>query len=239
MVYTRKMIVFSNLDDDAVLDLIPMHEIIMIRDMTVIFGADVDDDDSVSNDLQEEDEGENDEAHGADSNKNVLQIETSPEGYNSGRPYQIQAATGQDFRALLEDFTKLSLAAREEAEAKSRFRKLQDKVGKVFNSDFTQRFLAILIFAVSKPQACSVMHLQIPPLTRHVPAQNFFINVSEAQIANSLTGEEAERWGTLFDRLNLTFTCLFTLELLVNMFVHWFSEFWSHGHAPTRSDARL
>ena len=34
---------------------------------------------------------------------NVLQIETKADGYNSGRPYQIQAMTGQDFSALMED----------------------------------------------------------------------------------------------------------------------------------------
>ena len=148
IVYTKKIIAFSNLNDDAVLDVIPMHEVLMVRDMTIFNGIEKEDE-SEFNDLEEEEEEEENNEEASESNKNVFQIETSPEGYNSGRPYQIQASSGQNFRAILEDLTKLSVAAREEAEAKSKFRKIQDKVGKIFNSDVVQRILAIMIFAVS------------------------------------------------------------------------------------------
>ena len=59
--------------------------------------------------------------------------------------------------------------------------------------------------------------------------QNFFINVAEAQFSNTLSDADSERWSAIFDKLNLFFTVLFTTELLVNMFVHWFSAFWSYG----------
>ena len=88
IVYTKKLIAFSNPDDASQ------------------FNAE-----SVEN---EEASAEG----GAAAIGNVLMIETKPEGYNSGRPYEIRAKTGQDFRALLQDATKLSNTAREQAGAR-------------------------------------------------------------------------------------------------------------------------
>ena len=120
----------------------------MIRDMSV-FDDFPDEESEFDNENEEitssvEDEGRT---------KNVLQIETTPEGYNSGRPYQIQAKNGQDFRTLIEDLTRLSTIAREEAEKKSKFKKLQMRVGKVFNSNLVQQFFALMIFGVRKRPA--------------------------------------------------------------------------------------
>ncbi len=131
------------MNDDAVIDIIPLHEVLMIRDMS--FYNEIADDGSEFNVTATSDE----EKSTAESNKNQFQIETSPQGYNSGRVYLIEVNSAQRFRVLLEDLTKLSTTAREEAEAKSRFKKTQDKVGKVFNSDIVQRILAIMIFGVN------------------------------------------------------------------------------------------
>jgi hypothetical protein len=143
-VLTKKLAAFSNVNDDVVIDMIPLHEIASVRDMTIQHEiAEMDESDgneSASND---------DSSEMNDNIKNVLQIETSPIGYNSGRVYQIRAALAEIFSPLLESLVKLSSAAREEAEKKSRFRKSQDRVGRVFNSDTMQRVLAALIFAVS------------------------------------------------------------------------------------------
>ena len=35
------------------------------------------------------------------------------------------------------------------------------------------------------------------------------------------------------DKLNLGLTLLFTLELIINLFAHWFLEFWESGCAPS------
>ena len=140
--YTKKIIAFSNMNDDAVIDVIPLHEVVMIRDMSLL--NDIADDGSEFNGTATSD-GES-----AESSKNQFQIETSPQGYNSGRAYQVEANSAQNFRILLEDLAKLSAAAREEAEAKSKFKKTQERVGKVFNSDIVQRILAIMIFGVGE-----------------------------------------------------------------------------------------
>ncbi len=142
IVFTRKIIAFSNVNDDAVIDVIPLHEVVMIRDLSLF--NEIADNGSEFNGTANSDE------ESAESNKNQFQIETSPQGYNSGRTYQIESESPQNFRILVEDLTKLSAVAREEAEAKSRFKKTQERVGKVFNSDIIQRILAIMIFGVGK-----------------------------------------------------------------------------------------
>ena len=138
VVYTKKIIALCNANDDDILDIIPLREIIVIRDMSNL--------DAIADDASQFNDGS---VENGETEANILQIETQADGYNSGRPYQIQAKTGQDFRALMEDLVKLSTLAREEAEAKSRFKKLRDRVGRVYNSNASQRFFAFMIVAVS------------------------------------------------------------------------------------------
>ena len=122
--------------------MIPMSEILMIRDMSVF--DEIPEEESESN-LENEDEHS---VENEGKTKNVLQIETTPDGYNSGRPYQIKAKSNQDFRALFEDLTKLSATARDEAEKKSKFKKLQGRMGKLFNAKPVQQFFALMILGV-------------------------------------------------------------------------------------------
>jgi hypothetical protein len=56
--------------------------------------------------------------------------------------------------------------------------------------------------------------------------QNFFVNVVESQIGNTL---DESQWSATFDLLNLAFTALFTAELCVNLFVNWFIPFVQNG----------
>lgn len=140
IVFTKKIIAFANVNDDGVLDIVPLHEVKHVRDT------------SLQNEIMAEDDSQFDGSSENDNDdtvkKNVFEIETIPEGYNSGRVYQIQAASAHDFRTLLNSLTNLSNTAREDAEAKSRFKKSQQRVGKVFNSNIIQRALAVLVFAV-------------------------------------------------------------------------------------------
>ena len=140
LVFNKKVIAFANVNDDSVLDLVPLREVKNVRDTTLQNEIMADEDSefdgtSVSNE------------DGPDA-KNMFEIETNPEGYNSGRVYQIKAMSAQDFRSIFDNLTKLANTAREEAEAKSRFKKSQQRVGKVFNSNIIQRVLAVLVFGV-------------------------------------------------------------------------------------------
>ena len=139
--FTKKIIAFSNVNDDSVLDIVPLHEVINVRDTTL--------QNEIMGDADSEFDGTSDSDADETIKKNIFEIETNPEGYNSGRVYQIQAASAHDFRKIFNDLTKLASTAREEAEAKSRFKKSQQRVGKVFNSNIVQGALAILVCAVS------------------------------------------------------------------------------------------
>ncbi len=151
IVFTKKIITFSNVSDDSIIDIIPLHDITCIRDTSILAEISADDISELNGTAGSSDDNT------AISSKNVFEIETSPAGYNSGRKYQIKAKSNLEFRAIHGDLTKLSTTAREEAEAKSKFKKSQDRVGKIYNSNPVQRFLAILIFAVRKrlPRKCS------------------------------------------------------------------------------------
>ncbi len=138
--FTRKIIAFANANDDGVLDIVPLNEVRRIRDTSLENEIIADDDSDINGTVSSNNEGA--------GMRTTFEIETDPVGYNSGRVYKIQAASAQDFRTIFDNLTNLSTAARDEAEAKSRFEKSQQQVGKFFNSKFLQRILVILIFGV-------------------------------------------------------------------------------------------
>ncbi len=62
--------------------------------------------------------------------------------------------------------------------------------------------------------------------------QNFCTSVVEAQLSTeSLVNADGTLTPTkrLLDNLNAAFTAIFTVELLANMFSHWFTEFFSNS----------
>jgi hypothetical protein len=136
MVLTNKLLIFGRLNSSDVIDVVPLKEIVVVKDVTKGLNVDVDMD-FVDNQNRET------------STRVVLQIETIPEGYNSGRIYRIRFKTPRDFDATIILITRLAATARERAEAKTRFRKSQDSVNRIFSSNLLQRFLAILIAAVT------------------------------------------------------------------------------------------
>ena len=78
IVYTKKVIAFANLNDDEVLDVVP------VRDLSIL--GEIADDESQYNAESVENGETSTSAENDDSNtKNVLQIETVQDGYNSGR----------------------------------------------------------------------------------------------------------------------------------------------------------
>jgi hypothetical protein len=136
MVYTKRLIAFARNGKQDVIDIIPLDEIISLKDMAVK------NDQVTGND--DEEEGISDV---------MVQLETRPDGYNSGRTYQIRSKSTKNVADILHDLCTLSKSAKERAAAKSKFRTMQGKVANIFNSDFVQRVLAFLIFAV-----CCILH---------------------------------------------------------------------------------
>jgi hypothetical protein len=144
LTFTKATILISQGDD--VLDAVPLHEVMRIRDLstskkTEYASSEVEDDE----DFQEQSEQDLDDSK---RRATTLQIETAPEGYNSGRVYQVRAKNSQELRSIVTDLSRLSAIAIETAQAKSRMKKIQDSVARFIDSDWVQRFLACMIFAV-------------------------------------------------------------------------------------------
>ena len=72
-------------------------------------------------------------------------------------------------------------------------------------------------------------------MPRSIPSfpyrQNFCSNVLQLQFADQLTGIDGgpNGAGRALDTLDRFFTGVFAVELALNMFALWFSDFWSDG----------
>jgi hypothetical protein len=129
-VFTREVIVIAQPNLDVAMDAIPMHEVDTIIEM---------------NDSQEL-EGSKEESFA------YVKIETTPQGYNSGRPYELRGSE-KDVRQLASQISGLAKAARERAAKLSKFQKLQRRIANVFDSRSMQCFFACVIGMVSLPSA--------------------------------------------------------------------------------------
>jgi hypothetical protein len=142
MVFTRKVLAFSRVNDDEVVDNIKLQEVKNIssnsaRGQTKVLAPESDNSESNLNTKSE-------------SAKSFFQIETSEDGYNAGRTYKIQMKNEKDFGPVVDILTQLCETARDKAVAKSKFKQSQDRVSRVFDSDSVQGFFTIMIFMVKK-----------------------------------------------------------------------------------------
>ncbi len=153
MIFTSKYVMFARQKTDAVIDVIPLHEISYLGERTRAGTIEKENRNS-STDMNDDEEA-NDIDSIAGFTKLMFAINTVPDGYNSGRHYKIRATSSQNLRAIVRDLSFLCRAAADKAAAKSRLRKIQDKVSNLFNSSWTQRTLALVIFAVlpARPNA--------------------------------------------------------------------------------------
>jgi hypothetical protein len=117
---------FAHLNEDSVIDKIPLAEVQLVREM-------------------DNGDGEDKEA----KHSNDLMIETHPEGYNSGRTYYLQASSRDDCQDIVRILSKSCSAAHEKAHARTIFAQAQRRVGKVYKSTLFQGLFAALIIAVS------------------------------------------------------------------------------------------
>jgi hypothetical protein len=136
MVFTSQLLVFTRVGHDELVDIIPLKDILAVNGSeTEELGTDpykffIDDQDA------------------ADDFQPALEIMTMEDGYNSGRAYKIRVVSEKDRRAIIEDLSRFSAREREKAVAKSKFKKSQQKLAVLVNSNWVQRILAIFIVAV-------------------------------------------------------------------------------------------
>ena len=115
---------FAQLNDDKVIDQIPLAEISQVKEMIA---------DSVNDESKDE---------------NQLMIETHPEGYNSGRTYYLQAESKASCQDIIKKLSKYKKAAYHREHAQSSFRQAQLRALKIYRSTFFQRFIGLLIISV-------------------------------------------------------------------------------------------
>jgi hypothetical protein len=140
MVFTKNTLAFSRANDDEVVDVVKLHEVQCIKDNFAQDG------------YMNLASGNEDSKISATKNefaKKSFQIETTEEGYNAGRIYVIQMKSEKDFGAVVEDLTRLHKIARDKAEARTKFKRIQDRVSKIFDSNSVQRFFSLMIFTVN------------------------------------------------------------------------------------------
>jgi hypothetical protein len=117
----------AQLNEDSVIDQIPLAEVQLVREMDNM-------------------DGEDKEANVS----NNLMIETHPEGYNSGRTYYFQANSKASCQEIVRKLSQYCTAAHERAHTRTVFAQAQRQVDKVYRSPLFQGFFAFLIIAVSR-----------------------------------------------------------------------------------------
>jgi hypothetical protein len=80
---------------------------------------------------------------------NAFQIATIPNGYNSGRSYYLQAESSDLEHQVMTQLRTLATIARKKAEARSSFRKSQDRARAIYTAKPFQIGASLLIVAVN------------------------------------------------------------------------------------------
>ncbi len=80
---------------------------------------------------------------------NSMMVSTQLDGYNSGRQYRFQSDSQDACVFLVSQLRKLSTEARKREAGKTRFRKSQERLGRLINSIPFQAMLTAIILAVS------------------------------------------------------------------------------------------
>jgi hypothetical protein len=140
MVIGHDMIYFTFLGDDAIVDCIPLAEILVVKKM----GSD-----SSADQPQHTKSILGDQHLSSNIFIRALRIETSPEGYNSGRTYHIQVSSDSEFSRLATSLVAYMQDAKKRFEAKTGLEKSQANVRRVFHSRVFQCTAAFFILLVN------------------------------------------------------------------------------------------
>jgi hypothetical protein len=127
------VIAFARLDEDVLLDAVPLSEVIGIDCM-----KEVDQDDVASKSNFES----------AVNFTHAFQIRTKKDGFNAGRKYFIQANSDEELTQLVDEISKVAIIAAEREAARSKWEKIQLDVREFYNASWLQGAAAFLIIAV-------------------------------------------------------------------------------------------
>ena len=141
---TKEVISFAFVKDEMEIDHIPLSEVEFVREM-------VDIGERRSSITKIQNMNAECTEKGAGVCAHTLQISTIKDGHNSGRAYYIQIESKEKMDTLLTFLQASSKAARKRLEAQNAFRKTQYRVRKLYESNYSQAFIALLITLVNAP----------------------------------------------------------------------------------------
>lgn len=131
-------------------------------------------------------------------------ISTAADGGHSVRYYYIRAQNEAECAEWVAYLTKASQVAKRQYDSTNAFLRIKSRCASIYHHDLSQMLVALLI------------------------GLSFVTNVLEVQLNPAETDLELTR---LFSDVDIVFTVLFVLELLLNLFVHWlrpfFQEWWN------------
>ena len=136
IVYTSEAIAFAKVDEQTLLDVIPLAEVTSIEPM-----QNSEQKDTVKSPSENSFEI-------AVDNSNAMQIRTKKDGYNAGRKYYLQARSAAELDDILDELRLLTKSAVKKAESHSKWSKLQERFRLTYNSSWFQGIAAFLIIAV-------------------------------------------------------------------------------------------
>jgi hypothetical protein len=163
LVIGKDMVYFALVDEEAVVDCIPLHEILQIKRMGL------DGSTEQLNAIHSKGSFTPGASHLQLSSNlfvRTVKIETHPDGYNSGRTYYLQASSDEELTRFIGILTDYARDARKRYEAKSVLERSQTKVRKIFHSTIFQCGAAFFILAV-RPA------LPLPTAERNFPVPEF------------------------------------------------------------------
>ncbi len=132
VVYTKDVIAFSRLEEDVLLEAVPLADVTGIDTM-----KDVDQNDISKNNFES-----------AVDFTHAFQIRTKKDGFNAGRKYFIQASSEEELTQLVTEISHVANAAVEREAARSRWERMQSKAREFYNNSWFQGVAAFLIVAV-------------------------------------------------------------------------------------------
>jgi hypothetical protein len=135
-IFTATEVVFAKLNEDILLDTIPLVDIVSIESMGGL--EKIEEPKSLSESTIEN----------SVSFVNAFQISTKRDGYNAGRKYFLRVDSDEGPSALISALSSAAAAADCTEENRSKWSKAQERVREYYNSNWFQGTATFLIMAV-------------------------------------------------------------------------------------------
>ncbi len=121
------------------MDIVPLNEILHVKISSIENGHEVDTFNYIVEKMNDGD---------GNATEFALEIGTVSAGYNSGRIFRIRVISQKNQQAILDDLTRLCAREQEKLLIKSKYKKMQDRIAVVIDSNMVQISLAFLITMV-------------------------------------------------------------------------------------------